>query len=388
MDNIDEEAPPYWGHTKADKSKGVKVGGTAEAMKKAQERGDIPKDMNIFALMWSMKNQGDTPHYKPGKKGVLKKKYKGPEGQNEGIIMNNQTGTNEERDPSDADVKRAAKEEKKASKRKPSKKDIAFGKDVSKAMGPKKGTTIETLRDQIQRAGQRGKEELTDSLDDHIEYKRIGFLIAEAMGYRIDEFVLSTIGGLVGDAVYGAGRAIKGTLKGAGAATGGAAEGVGDAAAGTVKGVKKVKKALTREEEEAEEEKRKKQLVAHTEYNNKYLQALKEAHQAHIDPEAKKEIAAGDPAGGYAGPVGRRYGTKRSSSHIRDPLVKRHAQGAKRRLDKKLGVKTNPQAQHMVQAAMLHKRKTETPGLGRERASDARADAARDKWRRSAPGDK
>lgn len=71
-----EDAPPYWGHTKADKSKGVKVGGTAEAMKRAQARGDIPKDMNIFALMWSMKNKGDKPHYKPGVKGKLKKKYK------------------------------------------------------------------------------------------------------------------------------------------------------------------------------------------------------------------------------------------------------------------------------------------------------------------------
>jgi hypothetical protein len=31
--------------------------------------------MNIFALMWSMKNKGDKPHYKPGVKDVLKKKY-------------------------------------------------------------------------------------------------------------------------------------------------------------------------------------------------------------------------------------------------------------------------------------------------------------------------
>ena len=54
-------------------------------MQKAQKRGDIPKDMNIFALMWSMKNKGDKPHYKPGVKGKLKGKYKGPEGQNEMI---------------------------------------------------------------------------------------------------------------------------------------------------------------------------------------------------------------------------------------------------------------------------------------------------------------
>jgi hypothetical protein len=122
-------------------------------------------------------------------------------------------------------------------------------------------------------------------------------------------------------------------------------------------------------------------------FEDTLIKLLVEAHQAHIDPQAKKELAAGDPAGGYAGPVARVYGKKRSSSHIRDPLVKRHAQAAKRRLDKKLGVTTNPQAQHMVQAAMMHKRKTETPGLGRERRQDARADARQDQQRTEAPGD-
>jgi len=88
---LNEVAPPGWGHTKAEKEKTKpnkpksKIGGTAHAMQKAQKRGDIPKDMNIFALMWSMKNKGDKPHYKPGVKGKLKGKYKGPEGQNEMI---------------------------------------------------------------------------------------------------------------------------------------------------------------------------------------------------------------------------------------------------------------------------------------------------------------
>ena len=88
---INEVAPPGWGHTKAEKEKTKpnkpksKIGGTAQAMQKAQKRGDIPKNMNIFALMWSMKNKGDNPHYKPGVKGKLKGKYKGPEGQNEMI---------------------------------------------------------------------------------------------------------------------------------------------------------------------------------------------------------------------------------------------------------------------------------------------------------------
>ena len=78
---INEVSPPGWGHTKAEKEKTKpekpksKIGGTAHAMKLAQKRGDIPKNMNIFALMWSMKNKGDKPHYKAGVKDVLKKKY-------------------------------------------------------------------------------------------------------------------------------------------------------------------------------------------------------------------------------------------------------------------------------------------------------------------------
>jgi len=76
MNNIDEVSPPGWGHTKSGGEKSVKVGGTAAAMKKAKAEGRMPGVKNIFSLLWSMKNKGDQPHYKPGKKGVLKKKYK------------------------------------------------------------------------------------------------------------------------------------------------------------------------------------------------------------------------------------------------------------------------------------------------------------------------
>jgi hypothetical protein len=71
---LSEVSPPGWGHTKTGGKKSVKVGGTADAMKKAKAEGRMPGVKNIFALMWSMKNKGDKPHYKPGKKGVLKKK--------------------------------------------------------------------------------------------------------------------------------------------------------------------------------------------------------------------------------------------------------------------------------------------------------------------------
>jgi len=79
---LTEVAPPGWGHTVAKKEKTKpnkpksKIGGTANAMKKAKAEGRMPGVKNIFALMWSMKNKGDKPHYKPGVKGKKKKKYK------------------------------------------------------------------------------------------------------------------------------------------------------------------------------------------------------------------------------------------------------------------------------------------------------------------------
>jgi hypothetical protein len=75
---VSEVAPPGWGHTKAEKEKTKpdkpksKIGGTIAAMKRAQDRGDIDKNLNIFALAYSMKNKGANPHYKPG----TNKKYK------------------------------------------------------------------------------------------------------------------------------------------------------------------------------------------------------------------------------------------------------------------------------------------------------------------------
>ena len=86
--NLNEVAPPGWGHTKAEKEKTKpnkpksKIGGTAAAFKRALDRGDFKglpgdktkkeKTASMFKLMWSMKKKGDKPHYKPG----TDKKYK------------------------------------------------------------------------------------------------------------------------------------------------------------------------------------------------------------------------------------------------------------------------------------------------------------------------
>ena len=70
---LNEVAPPGFGHTKGDKGKGVKKGGTAAAFDKARKEGRFKgSKSDMFAIMWSQKNKGDKPHYKPG----TDKKYK------------------------------------------------------------------------------------------------------------------------------------------------------------------------------------------------------------------------------------------------------------------------------------------------------------------------
>ena len=51
--------------------------GTVKAMKRAQARGDIPADSNVFALAWAMKKRGAKPHY--SSKAPFKKKAESEE---------------------------------------------------------------------------------------------------------------------------------------------------------------------------------------------------------------------------------------------------------------------------------------------------------------------
>jgi len=70
---LNEVAPPGYGHTKGDKEKGVKKGGTAAAFDRARKEGRFKgSKSDMFAIMWAQKNKGDKPHYKPG----TNKKYK------------------------------------------------------------------------------------------------------------------------------------------------------------------------------------------------------------------------------------------------------------------------------------------------------------------------
>ena len=72
---LNEVSPPGFGHTKGDKEKGVKKGGTAAAFDKARKEGRFKgSKSDMFSIMWAQKNKGDKPHYKPGTN-EKKKKY-------------------------------------------------------------------------------------------------------------------------------------------------------------------------------------------------------------------------------------------------------------------------------------------------------------------------
>ena len=68
---VNEVAPPGFGHTKS--GKGAEKGGTSAAFDRARKEGRFKgSKSDMFAIMWSQKNKGDKPHYKPG----TNKKYK------------------------------------------------------------------------------------------------------------------------------------------------------------------------------------------------------------------------------------------------------------------------------------------------------------------------
>ena len=61
---VSEVAPPGFGHTKGDKEKGVKKGGTAAAFDRARKEGRFKgSKSDMFAIMWSQKKKGAKPHY-------------------------------------------------------------------------------------------------------------------------------------------------------------------------------------------------------------------------------------------------------------------------------------------------------------------------------------
>jgi len=70
----------------------------------------------------------------------------------------------------------------------------------------------------------------------------------------------------------------------------------------------------------------------------------------------------------FAGPIARKYGKKRMRSggteRMKDPLVKAGAEEAQKRVDQRLGVRTNLSAEDAVQVAMNIRRRARKRGPG------------------------
>ena len=130
-------------------------------------------------------------------------------------------------------------------------------------------------------------------------------------------------------------------------------------------------------------------------FQDRIFKILIEAHEAHTDAESKKEIAAGDPAGGYAGPIARDISSRTAGDkirNIRDPLVRREAGQARGRMQRKLSAmarrarkkigRVKMSAKHAIQSALLRRRRRnkgkglKLPPLSR---SDQRALAQRER---------
>ena len=109
---------------------------------------------------------------------------------------------------------------------------------------------------------------------------------------------------------------------------------------------------------------------------------------------AETEFPKGPTAKAYE-PKGRAKdtGEGQGTASIKDPLVRKETEKTKANIDKKTQSDTNPKVSDLVQGSMNRRRgesrRGQGPsGLGKESRADAKADAARDKYRRMAPGDK
>ena len=98
---LNEVAPPGFGHTKS--GKGDKKGGTAAAFDRARKEGRFKgSKSDMFAIMWSQKNKGDKPHYKPG----TNKKYKKYQEESAVLDANTKISKDEKKKKKEAELRR------------------------------------------------------------------------------------------------------------------------------------------------------------------------------------------------------------------------------------------------------------------------------------------
>lgn len=251
---------------------------------------------------------------------------------------------NEEQEPTRSDLAKEAQSNRAAKKDSNDPIEKALGKAKKGHPGGLEGRKAD-LKKRTQAAAAARKKEV---YADHTEYKRIGLVLAEALGVvRVDE-IAPVLTGLV----RGAGMVAKMGAK-----------------AGANKLKDKAQGVLAKDKKDSV-----------VESNNQYVRKLME--------EMPKS------------PIATKFGDKRMKSggdeQMRDRVVKSDAQAAQKRVDQKLGTNTNIKASDAVQLALNKRRARTKKGLhnagealfGRRGRGDSRADARQDAVRQQAPGDK
>ena len=275
---------------------------------------------------------------------------------------------------------------------------------------------------------------------EHIEYKRMGLLMAESLGYRIDEFLpalaagAARLGGLAARGVGAAARLGAKALGGAARAVGGAAKGaVGDAAKDKAKekAKEKLKKELGVDMEEANTDndppspkkpkvRRRRDPLEGVRIKRVNLSKLPKRKDGGsmeledryklpplVEPGKRKDESfyfemgmliaevtkrVGPIASGYSN-RGRVKSKKKGegSRSIGDPVVRREVEAANTRVGKKLGIKANLETDVAAQQGLENRRRRfRRKGIGLPAPSrkEREADAREDQRRRQAPDDK
>jgi hypothetical protein len=241
----------------------------------------------------------------------------------------------------------------------------------------KKASSSADVRVSNYTAGPKGK------LPDHTEYKRIGALMAEALGYRIDELApllaapLAVAGKAAGVAAKGVGMAAKGAAKAAGGAAkagakaaGGAAKQAGKQAASGF--ADKVKEKAVDKVGGMEES-----LIYP--YYMLALHLAEAADEGFVKSPLAKRAAAASGA--------KRVGDINKSTKM-TPDVKKIAREGNKKVSDKLGVKTNVKTDAALQIGQRARRQANRKagvGMPPESRDIAKADAALDKKKMAGP---
>jgi len=187
------------------------------------------------------------------------------------------------------------------------------------------------------------------SKKEHSVYKQMGYVIAEAFGHRVEEEYKVTVDR------YGKNWAKKARSK----------SGPSNKRTFTGQKGRNIVKAVKKREESGKNVQRERDLISGKKLSSRMVTNPDTRSNTRVS--VKKESTAYHIIGraiaeAFAGPIASKYGDERGVKSVarktRDRSVVAGAAKAKKTIDNKVGVKTNPKAKDLVQVAMNKRRKS------------------------------